>query len=69
MEMMKGTALLINEDQTVTVLENVEHSVYEELANEDLTNPHCTIDDKEVEFDPVFSVVWCEEAIDFDYGY
>ncbi|MBO1001346.1 hypothetical protein ACFSKI_14910 [Pseudogracilibacillus auburnensis] len=67
---MKGTALLINEDQSVTVLENVDHSVYEELANEeDLAHPHCTIGDKEVEFDPIFSVVWHEEAIDWDYGY
>jgi len=67
---MKGTALLINEDQTVTVLENVEHSVYEELKNEeDLDHPHCTINDKEVEFNPIQSVVWHEETIDWDYGY
>lgn len=28
---MKGTALLINKDHFVTVLENVEHDVFEDL--------------------------------------
>ena len=31
---MTGTAILINEDHSVTVLENVEHEVYEELASQ-----------------------------------
>ena len=31
---MKGKALLINKDNTVTVLENVEHEVYEELSSQ-----------------------------------
>lgn len=67
---MKGTALLMNKDQTVTILENVEHSVYEELSNEEkLTNPHCTINNKEVTFDPISTVVWHEDVIDWEYGY
>lgn len=67
---MKGTALLMNKDQTVTVLENVDHEVYEELANqEDEKDIQCKIDDKEVKFDPVTKVVWCEDTIDWDYGY
>lgn len=67
---MKGTALLIKEDQTVIVLENVDHSVYEELSNEeDLAHPHCTIGDKEVKFDPISTVVWHEDTIDWEYGY
>lgn len=67
---MKGTALLIKKDQTVTILENVDHKVYEELANkDDLVNPHCTIGDKEVTFKPISTVLWHEEAIDWEYGY
>ena len=67
---MKGTALLMNEDMTLTVLENVDVSVYKELKNEKkYDQPHCTINHKEVEFEPIHSVVWCKEDIDLDYGY
>lgn len=67
---MKGTALLINEDQTVTILEDVDYKVYEELANEkDLDHPHCTIGDKEVTFNPISTIVWHEDTIDWEYGY
>jgi len=67
---MKGTALLINKDHTVTVLENVDHEVYEELASqEDSNEVHCKIDEKEVKFNPISAVVWCEDAIDWTYGY
>ncbi|MFD1779565.1 hypothetical protein ACFSFW_12955 [Fredinandcohnia salidurans] len=67
---MKGTALLINKDHTVTVLENVEHVVYEDLASlADSKNLKCTINDKEIQFDPIDQVVWYEETIDWEYGY
>lgn len=67
---MKGTALLINQDHTVTVLENVEHKVYKELADQDDSKQvHCTIGEKEVTFDPISSVVWYEDSIDWAYGY
>jgi len=66
---MKGTALLLNEDQTVTVLENVELEVYEELKQEEVNNPHCIINDKEVTFEPVQAVTWYENGIDLAYGY
>jgi len=67
---MKGTALLINKDHSVTVLENVEHDVYEDLVNlEDSKYRKCTINDKEVQFDPIDKVVWYEETIDWEYGY
>jgi hypothetical protein len=67
---MKGTALLINKDHSVTVLENVEHDVYEDLVSlEDSKNIKCTINDKEVQFDPIDKVVWYEETIDWEYGY
>lgn len=67
---MKGTALLINQDHTVTVLENISHDVYEELACQDTAQElYCTIGEKEVHFGPITKVVWCEETIDWDYGY
>lgn len=67
---MTGTAILINEDHSVTVLENVEHEVYEELASqEDCKDAHCTINGKDVYFEPISKVVWIEESIDWDYGY
>lgn len=67
---MKGTALLINKDHTVTVLENVEREVYEELVSqEDEKEIHCVIDEKEVCSPPIDKVVWYEETIDWAYGY
>lgn len=67
---MKGTTLLLNEDQTVTVLENVEMAVYEDLKKEEeMDQPHCKINDKEVTFEPVQTVAWYEDGIDLAYGY
>jgi len=67
---MKGTALLINKDHSLTVLENVEHDVYEDLVSlEDSKKIKCTINNKEVQFDPIDKVVWYEETIDWEYGY
>lgn len=67
---MRGTTLLINEDHTVTVLENISRDVYEVLACQDVTQElYCTIDDREVCFGSIAKVVWCENTIDWDYGY
>ncbi|WP_077616981.1 hypothetical protein [Bacillus sinesaloumensis] len=67
---MKGTALLINKNHSVTVLEDVEHVIYEELVSHgDSKQLKCTINDKEVKLDPIDKVVWYEETIDWDYGY
>lgn len=48
---MKGTALLINNDQTVTVFENLDKTDVEKLHKKQQ------------------QIVWCEDAIDWDYGY
>ncbi|RKQ28175.1 hypothetical protein [Oceanobacillus halophilus] len=67
---MTGTALLINKDHTVTVLENVEHEVYNQLvAQEDSEEIECTINNKEVHLHPIEKVVWYEDTIDWTYGY
>jgi hypothetical protein len=66
---MKGTALLINKDQTVTVLENVEHVVYEDLASlGDSKNIKCTINDKEIQFDPIDQVVCMKKPLTGNTG-
>lgn len=56
---MIGTALLINDDHTVTVLEDVEEKQFEVLKEEELAD----------KVNPAVSVIFCEEAIDWDYGY
>lgn len=67
---MKGTALLINDNQVVTVLENVGHEVYEEIESQKADeNISCRIDEKEVKFGPITKVVWLEANVDWQYGY
>jgi len=54
-----GTALLINDDNTVTVLEDVEAEKFDVLKEEELTD----------KVNPAVSVIFCEDAIDWEYGY
>lgn len=56
---MIGTALLINDDNTVTVLEGVEEKNFDVLKEDELTD----------KINPSVSVIFCEEAIDWEYGY
>jgi len=56
---MIGTALLINDDNTVTVLEDVEAEKFDVLKEEELTD----------KVNPAVSVIFCEDAIDWEYGY
>ena len=67
---MKGTAVLINHDRIVSVLENIDVEVYKEIVSqEDEEEVCCTIDEKEVTFGPITKVVWLEDHIDWQYGY
>lgn len=67
---MKGTALVINEDRTVTILEDVEKTVFEVLSDQKKSpNPYYIDRDIEIYFNPIDTVVWHEDAIDWDYGY
>lgn len=67
---MKGTALLINDDQIVTVLENIGHEVYEEMKHQKpKEHVHCEINKKKVEFGPITKIVWLEDNVDWQYGY
>ncbi len=67
---MKGTAILYQKDQSVTILENVERTVYEEIKLQ-CGCKHCTckVENRLVDFGAVSPVFWHEEEIDWDYGY
>lgn len=66
---MKGTAIIYQKDQ-VTILEDVDKSVYEELKEQcGCRHCLCKIENKEVDFGEVSPILWHEEAIDWDYGY
>lgn len=56
---MNGTALLINEDNTLTVFENVAEKNVHTLKEEELEN----------NLNESVSVIFCEDAIDWEYGY
>lgn len=67
---MKGTALLLDKDQTVKVFENVGHDVYKELVSrKNAEKKHCTIGSRKVELGSITKVVWYEDRIDWNYGY
>ncbi|TKC18478.1 hypothetical protein [Robertmurraya kyonggiensis] len=63
---MKGTAILFQNEQIVTIMENVEQSVLEELLAE---HCGCTLNKKNADLGFVAPVIWHEEEIDWDYGY
>lgn len=67
---MKGTAILYQKDLSVKIIENVEHSVFDELQEQcGCEQCSCKLDNKIVNFGPVSPVFWHEEEIDWDYGY
>jgi hypothetical protein len=67
---MKGTALLVDEDHTVKIFENVGHEMYEELVSQKHSKyKHCTIGDKKIKLGPITKVVWYEDTVDWNYGY
>jgi hypothetical protein len=67
---MTGTALLINKDRSVRILENIKHATYEELVKQENKNDAaCKINEKTIHFGSISKVVWCDDAIDWNYGY
>jgi predicted ThiF/HesA family dinucleotide-utilizing enzyme len=67
---MKGTAILFQENQKVTMIEEIEHCVYEELkAQSGDEHCKCKLNNKIVDFGPVSPVFWHENEVDWDYGY
>lgn len=67
---MKGTAILYRPNQAVTIIEDVEHTVFETLKEQcGCTNCNCRLEDKLVDFGAVSPVLWHEEEVDWEYGY
>lgn len=67
---MKGTAILFREDKKVTVIEDIEHEIYEEIKDHSGKDDcSCKLDDKVIHFGPVFPAFWHDEEVDWDYGY
>lgn len=56
---MTGTALVINEENKVTVFEGVLEKNVDKLKDEELTNTT----------NPEISVIFHEDVIDWEYGY
>lgn len=66
----KGTAILLNDDQTVTCIEDVERSMYKEMKElAGCTDYHIKMGDREICFADVQFVFWCANDVDWDYGY
>ncbi|WP_141431359.1 hypothetical protein [Bacillus sp. 03113] len=67
---MKGTAILVKEDQNMAFIENVEHSTFVEMKeNSGDSNCNCKLDNKMVNYGKVSPVYWYEDEVDWDYGY
>ncbi|MDE3838333.1 hypothetical protein C0966_02900 [Bacillus methanolicus] len=67
---MKGTAILFQADHSVTIIEDVEHTVYEEIKSQcGCEHCICKLENKIVDFGTVSPVFWHEDEIDWDYGY
>ena len=67
---MTGTAILFQEDQKVTVIENIDKTIFKEIKNQSGSQDcKCKIDNKTIHFGTVSPAVWHDEEIDWDYGY
>ncbi|MFU1993571.1 hypothetical protein [Priestia megaterium] len=64
---MKGSVILFNDDNEMTIIENVEEAVYQDIKEQEGSN-HCvvTLDDHEVDFGYVSPVYWREGQIHTD---
>ncbi len=67
---MKGTAILFQENQKVTIIEDIDRSVFEEMkAHCGCENCNCKLENKIVDFGSESPVFWHENDVDWDYGY
>jgi hypothetical protein len=66
---MKGTAILFQEE-SIKFIENVEKSIFDEIKEQcGCERCTCNIENKIINFGPVSPAIWCEDEIDWDYGY
>lgn len=67
---MKGTAILYQKDQAVTIIENIDRAVFDEIRNQcGCEHCNCKLENKLVDFGTVCPVFWHEDLVDWDYGY
>ena len=67
---MKGTAILFQKNQKVTIIENVDRSVFEEMKEQcECGHCSCKLESKVVDFGEVSPVLWHENEVDWEYGY
>lgn len=67
---MKGTAILFQPNQKVTVIEDIDHKIYEALKEQcGCTHFNCKVENKLVDYGTVSPVFWHEEDVDWEYGY
>jgi hypothetical protein len=67
---MKGTAILYRLDQSVTFIENVDQSVFEDIKKQCGCESCITkIQNKMINYGTVFPAFWHEDEVDWDYGY
>jgi hypothetical protein len=67
---MKGTAILFQEDRKVTIIEDIDHKIYEEIKDQiGCEECSCKLNDKVIHLGPVHPALWHDEEIDWDYGY
>lgn len=67
---MKGTAILYQKDLSVTIIEDIDRSVFEEIKEQSGDdNCSCMVEDKIVDLGSVSPVYWHEDEVDWDYGY
>ncbi|WP_080846786.1 hypothetical protein [Cytobacillus gottheilii] len=67
---MKGTAILYREDQSVTIIEDVEQSVFEDIKKQcGCENCNTKIENQIINYGTVSPALWHEDEVDWDYGY
>lgn len=67
---MKGTAILYRVDQSVTFIEDVDLSVFEDIKKQ-CGSERCSakIENKMIHYGIVSPAFWHEDEVDWDYGY
>lgn len=67
---MKGTAILFQKNKKVTIIENVDRSVFDEIKDQcGCDHCSCKVESKVVDFGQVSPVLWHENEVDWEYGY
>jgi hypothetical protein len=67
---MKGTAILFQPNQKVTIIEDIDLKTYESIKNQcGCTNCTCKVESTVVDFGTVSPALWHEDEVDWAYGY